>query len=158
MSVFTKDAAPRTPLEPLTRDRVAASLQAKEWSSFVDSDGDLGGFWENNVFYFLIAGQKKEILQVRGVWRERLPAAERPRVLDLVSDWNTRKLWPKAVVQEVDDELVVRGEVTVDYEHGLTDEQLAQHVRCAISTTLDLFRHLGEHYAHVAVEPEPDAN
>ena len=158
MGMFTKDEAPHAPLEPLTRDRVVATLVASNWTYFIDSEGDVGGFWDNNVFYFFTFGEAKEIFQVRGIWVQRPPASELPRLAALVNEWNALHRWPKGMVYESNGVAQVRGELTVDYEHGVTDEQLRQHVRCAISTTMDMFKHLETYYAYTPVEPPAQAD
>jgi len=159
MGMFTKDDAPHAPLTPLARDRIVATLEASKWSYFIDSEGDVGGFWDYNVFYFFQFGQSKEIFQVRGLWRQRPPAVELPRLMGLVNEWNARHRWPKGMAYEASGMVQVRGELSVDYEHGVTDAQLSQHVRCAISTTMDMFSHLETYYAFTPVEPpaQPDA-
>ncbi len=43
-------------------------------------------------------------------------------------------------------------EHTVDYEPGVTDAQIDQHLACGITTTLRLFENLDEHFPDEAAE------
>jgi len=49
-------------------------------------------------------------------------------------------------VRVEDDVVGVYAEHTVDYEHGLSDAQVDQHLACGLSTGLQLFEHLDERY------------
>ncbi|MDR1392687.1 MAG: YbjN domain-containing protein [Bifidobacteriaceae bacterium] len=140
---------------PLTRDRLEAALKAENWSYQIDSDGDVGGIWDANVFYFFLYGENKETLQVRGRWHQSLPIEMRPKVRETIDNWHYAKIWPKAYTT-VDDSgrLWVLAEHTVDWEHGVTDEQLRLTLRCSITTTLSLFRHLQDRHVRVIAEPE----
>ncbi|TGJ94390.1 YbjN domain-containing protein, partial [Actinotalea fermentans ATCC 43279 = JCM 9966 = DSM 3133] len=96
MSYFTKPGdTDRTPNAPLSRDRVEAFLAGKGWNYGIDDDGDLGGGWDGNIFYFFVQGSKQEILQVRGRWHRTLPAEEHVGLVMLANDFNQRKVWPK---------------------------------------------------------------
>jgi hypothetical protein len=67
-----------------------------------------------------------------------------------VNAWNADKLWPKGYVRVEDDVLGIYAEHTVDYEHGVTDEQIDLHLACGISTALQLFEHIDEAYPEQA--------
>ncbi|MDR2347419.1 MAG: YbjN domain-containing protein [Bifidobacteriaceae bacterium] len=140
---------------PLTRDRVEAALKAEEWSYQIDSDGDIGGIWESNIFYFFLYGDQREILQVRGRWHQDLPIELRAQVREVIDNWHFTKIWPKAYTT-VDDSgrMWVLAEHTVDWEHGVSDDQLRLTLRCSITTTLSLFRHLQERFVRIASAPE----
>ena len=67
MGFFSKpDEAPHSTNTPLTKERIAAFLTSQEWFFSEDADGDLGGAWDDNVFYFFVMGKSDEVLQVRG--------------------------------------------------------------------------------------------
>ncbi|MDR1118797.1 MAG: YbjN domain-containing protein [Bifidobacteriaceae bacterium] len=140
---------------PLTRDRIEAALTAEDWSYQIDSDGDIGGLWQSNIFYFFLYGDQHEILQVRGRWHQDLPINLRSSVRDLIDTWHFEKIWPKAYTT-VDDSgrLWVLAEHAVDWENGVTDDQLRLTLRCSITTTLSLFRRLQERFVHIAAPPE----
>ncbi len=153
MGFFTKpDAAPTASApQPLTHQRVTDCMDARGLHYGVDDEGDIGGYWDGHLFYFLRMGQSEEYLQVRGRWNRVVAGDQLARVMALVNQWNADRLWPKGYVRpeggDGQPEVVgVYAEHTVDYEHGLTDEQLDQHLACGISTALQLFEHLDEAY------------
>ncbi|UOQ58522.1 YbjN domain-containing protein [Leucobacter allii] len=162
MGFFTKDAAP-TPgaagsLAPLSKDRIKAALESAGWSYTVDGDGDIGGGWEYGSFYFFVNGSSDELLCVRGYWRGRLDEGDYLRALETANQWNAEKLWPKAYVAR-DDEGAVRlnTEHNVDYEHGLSDDQLMQHLVCTINTSMAFFEHVNETFPEAWAKVRPEA-
>jgi len=154
MGFFTKpDAEPTGPgLAPLSQQRVIDQLDAKNFTYSLDDDGDLGGIWDDHVFYFFLLGADREFLQVRGRWAREVGLDQVPALLAAVNAWNTDKLWPKAYVRVDGTDVGVYAEHVVDYEHGLTDQQLELHMACGISTTLQLFEHLDELYPAAVAE------
>jgi hypothetical protein len=145
---FTRNDTESGPgLAPLTFERVEAVLKQQGFHFFIDSDGDLGGNWDDHMFYFFFLGKDKEILQVRGQWNRR-PGPERlPDVLAAANNWNTHKIFPKIYVHADDGVVRVFGEHSVDYEHGVSDEQILLHIQCAINTTVSFFETLEEESA-----------
>ncbi|ASR56664.1 YbjN domain-containing protein [Cellulomonas sp. PSBB021] len=141
-----------TTLEPLSNERITAVLDAHGYRYAIDSDGDIGGIWDDHVFYFVRIGPEREFLQVRGRWSRAVPAAAYLEVLELVNEWNTSKVFPKTYVRVEEDQLGVYAEHAVDYAHGLADEQLDQHLSCAVSTALAFFARLDEAYPQAVEE------
>ncbi len=142
-------AAPALPgrAAPLSDDRLVQWLTDSSFSYFVDNDGDVGGLWRGRVFYFFLFGQHREILQVRGHWQREGAIERLLEVLEFCNTWNTERIWPKAYVRVRDDGHVhVVGEVAVDFEHGATDDQLSQSLRCGLATGTMLFDALDQHY------------
>lgn len=162
MGFFTKDATPAaTPsggLAPLSKDRIRHALERAEWSYSVDSDGDIGGGWEYGSFYFFVNGNQDELLCVRGHWRGQLADREYAQIVDTCNTWNAQKLWPKTYAVR-DDEGVVRvvTEHNVDYEHGVSDEQLTQHLLCAVNTSMAFFEHVNETFPEAWEQAKPEA-
>ncbi|MFC0645223.1 YbjN domain-containing protein [Cellulomonas phragmiteti] len=155
MGFFTKDTSgPTTPappaLGPLSRDRVTAALDSRDMRYGIDDDGDVGGYWDGHLFYFFLMGQHEEYLQVRGRWNRKVGVDQLPAVLEIVNEWNASHLWPKGYVRAEDDVVGVYAEHTVDYEHGVADEQVDLQLACGISTGLQLFEHLDEAYPEQA--------
>ncbi|MCC2336207.1 YbjN domain-containing protein [Cellulomonas wangsupingiae] len=148
MAFFSNDTSVPTPpaLGPLTRDRVTAALDARNLGYGIDEDGDVGGYWDGHLFYFFLMGPGDKSLQVRGRWNRQVGVDQLPQVAALVNEWNSTHLWPKAYVRSEDGVVGVYGEHTVDYAHGLSDEQVDQHLACGIATALQLFDHLDEAY------------
>ena len=143
---------PTVALEPLTNERITATLDAHGYRYAIDSDGDVGGIWDDHVFYFVRIGPQREFLQVRGRWSRVLPASAYLEVLELANEWNTSKVFPKTYVRVEDDTLGVYAEHAVDYAHGVADTQLDQHLSCAVSTALAFFARLDEAYPQAVEE------
>jgi hypothetical protein len=132
---------------PLSKERIKDALRAEDWTFSVDSDGDIGGLWDSNVFYFFTYGEQREILQIRGRWHQDLPIELRGEVRELLDEWHFSKIWPKAYTTVDDSGRVwVLAEHSVDWEHGVTDAQLRLTLRCAITTSLSLFKRLRERF------------
>lgn len=150
MGFFNKpDALPDQPgaaLAPLSHERITGVLDARGYNYGIDDDGDIGGIWDDHVFYFLRIGQEQEYLQVRGRWSRPLSASHYTAVLELANQWNTDKVFPKTYVRVEDGELGVYAEHSVDYEKGVADEQIDQHLACGVSTALSFFGLLDERY------------
>ena len=131
--------------EPLTRDRVVEWLGENGFSYFVDSEGDVGGLWHGWLFYFLMVGESSEVLQVRGQWHRDLTIERLEEILELCNEWNAERIWPKTYVRVRDNGAVlVYTEVTVDLEHGVTEDQLDQLLQCGLTTGSMFFEHLDE--------------
>jgi hypothetical protein len=124
---------------PLTRDRVAETLDAHGYHHRIDDDGDLTGVWNESRFWFLLLGEEHEILQVRGRWHRQLPVAGRRAVTLALNDWNRERIWPKLYVREEEGQLAIYSEVSTDLEHGVTAEQLDQIVSCGRGTGVQAF-------------------
>lgn len=161
MGFFTKDTAPAggaaRALAPLSKDRIKAALEAAGWSYSVDSDGDIGGGWEYGSFFFFVNGNQDELLCVRGYWRGRLEETDYVRALELANEWNAEKLWPKTYIGRDDEGAVrVNTEHNVDYEPGLTDEQLAQHLLCTVNTSMAFFERVNEVFPEAWAKFKPE--
>lgn len=157
MAFFTKpaSAAPAAPA-PLSQDRLAALMTRREWYFGIDDDGDLGGVWDENTFYFLLVGEPQGILQIRGRWSRTLPVSELGSLTALLNEWNVGRIWPKVFARPEDDgsAVVVFAEVATDLRSGVNDEQLERIVDCGLATGLSFFEMLDERYpaADAAVE------
>jgi len=120
---------------PLTAERLAARPAALGYRVSTDDDGDIGGVWGQDRFWFLRMGSAREILQisnlepfglavaredsagnlrVRGRWRRTLPLEQRADVLLALNDWNRDRIWPKAYLRTEDGRTAVYAEVSVD--------------------------------------------
>ncbi|WP_448060081.1 YbjN domain-containing protein [Cellulomonas hominis] len=147
MGFFTKPdaASPTAPVAtPLTHQRIVDALEAQGYTYGVDNDGDIGGYWDDHLFYFFRMGSDSEYLQVRGRWSRRVDPSRIDELARETNEWNAQKLWPKVYVRVEGDQLGVYSEHTVDYEKGLTDDQLDLHLACGVSTSLQFFAHLDE--------------
>ena len=147
MGLFSQSSPGPITLPALSRDRIEAALRANDWHYQVDEDGDLCGLWGDNLFYFFATGEQHEILYVRGRWHHSIDLERRTEAREVIDDWHRDRLWPKGFTRVNDEgELRVFGELVIDFENGVTDAQLEHSLRCAISTTLQLFDHMGEHF------------
>ncbi len=146
MGFFTKPAgAVATGANtPVTRERVAAILEAADWNIGVDGDGDVFGTWDGHLFYFFLLGERDEILQVRGRWAGDAPAGAQAELLPFLDEHHRDRLWPKVYTREESESTGVYAEMSTDLEFGVADDQLEQLLKCALFTSLQLFDRLAE--------------
>ena len=140
MGLFTGgDTAGDVPA-PISRDRMVALFEHKGWKYFIDNEGDLGGNWDDNQFYFMVRGQQNEILHIQAMWHTTLDIEYLERVRSFIENWHRDRLWPKCY-HRISDEGRIRVycENTVDHEHGATDDQLRQQINCALGTASQFF-------------------
>ncbi|MCE1174548.1 MAG: YbjN domain-containing protein [Propionibacteriales bacterium] len=150
MGYFNKEATGGS-AAPLTRKRVEEALERQGWLYRVDDDGDIYASWDEGYFWFFFYGENHEVLQVRGTWYGTLTATDEDQALRLANQINAEKLFPKLYTFLTDDgALQVRGELNVDYENGVTDEQLSLHLRAGIGSTLGAFGRFAEAFPEAA--------
>ncbi|MCL1871478.1 MAG: YbjN domain-containing protein [Promicromonosporaceae bacterium] len=135
-------AGPADVPTPITSQRVGDDLARRGYRFRIDDDGDVTGTWDGNRFWFLTLGDHDEILQVRGRWAGTVPSRTRLAVLQAANDWNRERIWPKVYTREEDEGLALYAEVSVDFEHGATDDQLAATVSCGLVTATQFFASL----------------
>lgn len=125
---------------PLTNDLITAAFDARGYKYFTDSDGDLGGYWDDNLFYFFRMGSRQELLVIRVQAERAFGTDDIPRLYSFCNGWNDERFWPKAYVHvsDGDERARVYGEVATDLEHGVTREQLDQLLLCGISSGCEL--------------------
>ena len=126
---------PRNVVSPLTRERVQRICDEQKWNYEVDGDGDVAGSWNGEPFYFIVAGDHDEILQVSSRLNRPIEEFEVETARQFVDDWHRDKIWPKLALGQ-DSEGVIRLHATfaVDYEYGVADSQILQQLLCAIGT------------------------
>jgi hypothetical protein len=126
-------------LQPLSNELIGSVLDAREFTYFTDADGDIGGWWYDNLIYFSRLGPARELLQVRTRSHRDFDIDDVPRLHAFCNRWNHDKLWPKAYVHVADDGTAfVVGEVVTDLEYGVSAEQLDQLMMCGIATGCEL--------------------
>ena len=132
-------------LPALRGERIEAVLRSQSWAYQVDSDGDVGGTWNGHTFYFFVTGEHNEILHVQGRWKDSLPPERRPEVLAVIDAWHQDSYWPKAYTRLSErGDIEVYAEHAVDWEFGVTDDQLFETMLCGVATSLRLFDHLAQ--------------
>ncbi|MGC3956335.1 MAG: YbjN domain-containing protein [Propionicimonas sp.] len=156
MGFFDKSPATAgSGLAPISKERIKQALESQGWSYRVDSDGDIPGGWEHGFYWFFLNGNQNEILLVRGTWYPKLTAAELPLASQVCQEWNRDKLWPKVYPRLSDEgELRLHAEHIVDYEYGITDEQLVLHLTTAVNTGVQFFEHLNSVFPEAAAAEE----
>ena len=85
----------------------------------------------------MLRGDHGEVLNVLGYMYEDLPMGQLDEVRYALEEWHRAHLWPTCFWRDNEDAgltFSVGGAVAVDYEHGVTDDQLDLHLSCAIST------------------------
>lgn len=131
----------------LCQHRIQSWLEGAGFAFFVDSDGDLGGIWHNRIFYLLTLGGNQEVLQVRGQWNRECTLDYFDDLLEVCNTWNAERIWPKAYLRVRDDgTVVVCADLTIDVEHGATDAQLDQLLRCGLATGTAFFDRMDAEY------------
>jgi len=130
---------------PISQQRLIDLFRRQDWHYFIDSDGDLGGQWDDVTFYFFITGSDDELLVIRSQYPGTIDPARVGTVRDVLEDSHRRRPFPKSWYR-MDDEGQIRvmASNAFDCEMGATDDQLLQHVRCSIGTSLTLYESMNE--------------
>lgn len=132
---------------PLSAARLAQVLRADGAYVGVDQDGDCLGIFHMRLFLFVLYGEEPTLLQIRGTWNREASIERLDEILDLVNDWNTDRIWPKAYARVRDDGAVtVNAEVSVNFAAGATDAQIGQVLRCGIASGTSFFDALDARY------------
>ncbi len=130
---------------PITQERLKAILDSQKWKWFVDNDGDLGGIWDGNTFFFLIVGDDTTILRVQGYLNRSFSLRHLDEVREFILEWHRRTLWPRVTYRITDDgDLRIEIDHCVDWKHGASDAQLFQQIDCTLSTACQFFQELIE--------------
>ncbi|WP_043535001.1 YbjN domain-containing protein [Actinomyces polynesiensis] len=145
----TRTAPAEDTVRPLSQERLTGILDAQGWHWVIDEDGDLGGNWEGNTFWFFLTGSDREVLQVQGALRDRLSLSELDALRLFIEDWHRDHYWPKCSyrVEEEDATVQLLASHTIDHEAGATDAQLLQQIRCALGTANQVFEAARETFA-----------
>ncbi|MEV0327302.1 YbjN domain-containing protein [Micromonospora echinospora] len=119
---------------PLTVAMVVAALERRGDRCAVDPAGAVVGRWGEAMIRFERVGSRAEILHTRVVATRRLSAGRRAEAYEFVNAWNRDRLQPKAYVHEVENELVLAGDLTTDLAHGVAPVQVEVLVDAAVTT------------------------
>ena len=90
MGLFSRpkpaEEAPLTP--PISQERLIDLFKERGWHYFVDSDGDLGGTWDDDQFYFMLRGENKEILHIQSLWHLSVPMDKIEEARAFIREWH----------------------------------------------------------------------
>lgn len=139
-------AAGSTVPEPVDLERVRSAARSFGFQ-FIDGNDRLVFPWTNHVLVVRIDTSEFDNLIFESVVREHLTLAEIGAVAASLNHWNHDRLGPTASLRVGDDtEVEIHSRAAVLLEEGLSDEQLAEHVRLGVETTILMVRELlGEH-------------
>ncbi len=136
----------------LTSQRIVDCLRDNDLQFFVDSHGEVGTISASRTYQFLLLGENREILIVRGHWNRAATIERANEILEVCNKWNTAMLWPKAYYRVRDDgEIHVFTEVSYDGEYGVTDTQIASLLNCGVQTGAQFFNELDTLYPDPAM-------
>ena len=133
-------------LPPLTIERAAALLDAQGAKYGTDDDGDLFAAWDGNPFWFMVVGKEDTYLQIRGRWGHTVPRTELGTMLIACNEWSQQMLWPKVYVKADEEGVAVYSELTIAWDHGVTDEQLDLQLSTSIGSSLGFFREMTKRF------------
>ena len=125
-------------LSPLSSQRIRTELLRRGYRFKTEPDGDITGIWDGNRFWFSLLGEKREVLRVRGKWSTDLPGDSFDAALFAANDWNRDRVFPKVYVRD-EGTVGLYTEVSVDFEPGATDEQIADVITCGLITAAQFF-------------------
>lgn len=129
---------------PFNKERWDAVLTSLEVNFAIDEDGDLFGDWESMRLWFLVAGDKNDLMAMRSMWDIRPPIEAYDYMVEAINSWNRDHFWPKAIVTRGEQHLGIFGDLVIDIETGVTDDFLRQQVRCMIGMSDQLYTYLAE--------------
>ncbi|MFT3877953.1 MAG: YbjN domain-containing protein [Propioniciclava sp.] len=150
MGYFTKPREARAALAPLSQERILHALSERGTPCDLDDDGDIVGGWDGCYVHFFTEGERGEVLRVRGMWWGLLAPERLGDALRVGNEWSSQSLFPRPLVHEIDEGVLIAADYTVDYEHGLTDAQLELHISCALSACGAFFDHVNERFPEEA--------
>lgn len=159
MGFFTNTpSAQPAGLQPLTRERIEAVLKSWDFDYGIDDDGDIMTGFEHGFYWLVIGGKDDEILSVRGRWRGYVQAADQEEVRRMADEWNRTQIWPKTFldVSDEDGDALAFADLSVDYQPGVSDEQIEQHIRCAMGSSESFFETLKVRFPEVAASYEEE--
>lgn len=133
-------------IEPLTTELIERCLQSRRLRFFRSDDGEeflLLSNYERGRLHITVRidGVRRDLLEISISPAGYYPAAERPRLMELVNDWNCDTHWPKAFLRDTvrPNHVSVVGENAYLLSDGIHLEALASLIKSAVEYGRDLF-------------------
>jgi hypothetical protein len=134
-------------IEPLGAELIERYLQSRQLRFFRSGDGEeflvvLSNYERGKLHVHLrINGLRRDILEISISPAGYYQASERPRLMELVNDWNRDNHWPKAFVRETPEpsRISVVGETAYLLADGIHLEALGHFIRSGVEYGADLF-------------------
>ncbi|MEU7909068.1 YbjN domain-containing protein [Actinoplanes sp. NPDC049118] len=121
------------PAKAFSKQMIKEALTAHGINFLVDDDGELVTTVQGSPAFFFRVGQLGEMLQLRVMVMPPFDVDDVPMLYRFCNGWNHDNLWPKAYVHVSDNGLVnVVGDYVVDWEKGVTAEQLEHALMCGL--------------------------
>ena len=149
MGFFSRpdEAGSGSALLPPNRDRIEACMKANDWVYRIDDDGDVGGMWGGNVFFFLLMGKEETTLQIRGRYRHSFTLSQKAEVLEVLDRWHDGWIFPKGYTNTDDEGRVwVMSEHSVDLRNGASDADIDLNIGIGIHTALSMYDHIKKEF------------
>ena len=121
-------------------------LDRMELKHVIDEEGDLAAPWENFRTYFMFRGDDEQLVfSVRTFYDRRFGIDDKPRLLEVIDDWNRRTLWPKVYTHTGDTgHVTLIGESQVLIGEGVVLEQFQSSTVSWIRAAAEFDRWLTE--------------
>lgn len=133
-------------IEPLSTELIERHLRSRQLRFFRSDDGEeflvLSSHERGKLHVTLrVNGLRRDVLELSITPAAYYPAGERPRLMELVNDWNRDTHWPKAFVRETarPSHVSVVGENAYLLSDGIHLEALGNLIRSAVEYGVDLF-------------------
>ena len=134
-------------IEPLSTKLIEGYLQSRQLRFFRSDDGEefmmlLSSYERGKLHVNLrINGLRRDIFEISVTPAVYYLAADRPRLMELVNDWNRDTHWPKAFVRETaqPSRVSVVGEAAYLLTDGVHIEALGNFIRSTVEYGTDLF-------------------
>jgi hypothetical protein len=138
-------------IEPLSTALIERYLESRQLRYYQGSGGkdtlllftsDHGRMHVN----LQIGGKRADVLVVVVTPAAYYHASDRPRLTELVNEWNRDTHWPKAFVRETmqPNRITVVGENAYPLPAGIHQEALGNFIECTIEYATDLFNKVAE--------------
>lgn len=133
-------------IEPLSTELIERCLQSRQLRFFRSDDGEeflvLSNYERGKLHVTVrVDGLRRDLLEISISPAVYYPAGERPRLMELVNDWNRDTHWPKAFVRETarPSHVSVVGENAYLLSEGIHIEALGSLIKSAVEYGGDLF-------------------